>query len=127
MRASRSRLASLPVTALALLVLGSCGGDSPTGSGSEAGPPARVELVSGENQTGTVGVELGSAVVAKVVDEAGHPVKGQLVNFRVASGGGSVFAGSSLTDAQGTARERWTLGTTSPMLWFRPDARIAAW
>lgn len=35
----------------------------------------------------------------------------RLVNFRVTSGGGSVFGGSALTNEQGEARERWTLGS----------------
>jgi hypothetical protein len=38
---------------------------------------------------------------------------GQLVNFHVVSGGGTVFAGSALTDDTGVAREVWTLGTTA--------------
>ncbi len=39
------------------------------------------------------------------------PVKGALVNFRVVTGGGSVFAGAALTNSDGIARDYWTLGS----------------
>jgi hypothetical protein len=94
--------------AAALLALAACSGDS-TGS-AKAGPPARLDVVSGDLQTGSAGVELAQPLVVKVLDANGTPVQGQLVNFRVVSGGGSVFAGSSLTNAQGLAQDRWTLG-----------------
>jgi hypothetical protein len=38
-------------------------------------------------------------------------VKGQIVNFKVTQGGGSVFAGAAISDDGGIARERWTMGT----------------
>jgi alpha-tubulin suppressor-like RCC1 family protein len=75
--------------------------------------PAAVLVVSGDLQTGTVGEELPQPLVVKVVDEAGRPVRDQLVNFRVTSGGGSVFAGSAITNREGIAQERWTLGTVA--------------
>ena len=40
-------------------------------------------------------------------------MRDQLVNFRVIAGGGSVFAGSALTNKDGIAQERWTLGTVA--------------
>jgi hypothetical protein len=43
-------------------------------------------------------------------DGKGHPVKGQLVNFVVVEGGGTVFAGSAITDNKGVAQDYWTLG-----------------
>ncbi|HEX6042400.1 MAG TPA: Ig-like domain-containing protein, partial [Longimicrobium sp.] len=75
--------------------------------------PAAVLVVSGDLQTGTAGQELPQPLVAKVVDEGGRPVRDQLVNFRVVSGGGSVFAGSAITNRDGIAQERWTLGTVA--------------
>jgi adhesin/invasin len=60
-----------------------------------------------------VGQELPAPLVVKVVDANNRPVEGQLVNFKVVSGGGSVFAGAAITNANGEARERWTLGTTT--------------
>jgi hypothetical protein len=75
--------------------------------------PAKVLVVSGDMQFATVGKELAQPLVVRVVDDRNRPVKNQLVNFVVTAGGGSVFAGSSITNAQGEARERWTLGTVA--------------
>lgn len=73
--------------------------------------PASLLIVSGKDQVGIVGTELAQPLVVRVVNDEGDPVPGQLVNFRVTEGGGSVFAGSALTNQQGIAQERWTLGT----------------
>ena len=75
--------------------------------------PFLLQLVSGDQQSGVVGQELADPLVARVVDSASRPITGQLVNFRVVSGGGSVFAGAALTDDSGVVRERWTLGTST--------------
>jgi hypothetical protein len=80
-------------------------------SGLHSGLPAAYLVVSGDNQTATVGTELPAPIVVRVVDSDSNPVAGQIVNFHVVSGGGGVFAGASLTNAAGEARERWTLGT----------------
>ncbi|HYT99947.1 MAG TPA: Ig-like domain-containing protein [Gemmatimonadales bacterium] len=73
--------------------------------------PLSVQIVSGDLQSGPAGKELPNPLVVKVVDATGLPQSGQLVNFRVTSGGGSVFAGAALTSVTGIAQERWTLGT----------------
>ncbi|HEX5872676.1 MAG TPA: Ig-like domain-containing protein, partial [Longimicrobium sp.] len=66
--------------------------------------PASMDIVSGNDQQATVGQELPQPLVVKVVDEQGRPVRNQLVNFRVTAGGGSVFAGSALTNRDGIAQ-----------------------
>lgn len=91
------------------LLAGGCNGEV-VGGGHR---PAEVLVVSGDLQTGTAGQELPQPLVVKVVDDAGRPVRDQLVNFRVIAGGGSVFAGSALTNKDGIAQERWTLGTVA--------------
>jgi hypothetical protein len=96
--------------ALAITLTLGCGKDS-TGPG--IGPPSVVFVVSGENQKATVGTELPAPVVVRVTDDDGNAIAGQLVNFHVVSGNGSLFAGSSITNEQGEARERWTLGTVA--------------
>jgi len=101
MRSSIVSLASLA------LLLAAC--DSATDSG-KAGPPARLDIVSGDAQQAVAGEELPQPLVVKVLDAKGKPVKGQIVNFRVVSGGGSVFAGAAATNDDGIAQERWTLG-----------------
>lgn len=103
-------IGAMVVAALAVAPLMSCG-DS-TGP-HHFGPPATLEVVSGSGDTATVGTELAAPLVARVLDDEGHPVVGQLVSFRVLKGGGSVFAGVSQTNDDGIAQERWTLGTAA--------------
>ena len=85
--------------------------DSPTGEGRNE--PANLQKVGGDEQIGTVGTQLPDPLIVRVVNDAGRPVANQLVNFRVLAGGGSVFAGSALTNSQGIAQELWTLGTST--------------
>ena len=74
-------------------------------------PPAALIVVSGDLQFAVVGTELSAPLVARVVDSSNTPIKGQLVNFRVTAGNGSVFAGAAITNDSGVVQERWTLGT----------------
>lgn len=97
----------MALAALASSIVG-CGG-----ADSGPGRAADMLVVSGAAQTGTVGQELANALVVRGVDANGDPMRGQIVNFHVTSGGGSVFAGAAITDADGLARERWTLGTVA--------------
>ena len=99
----------LPLLAFSVAVA-SCD-DEP--AGPQVGPPAAMVVISGNAQRDTVGQELPGLLVVQVEDENGIPVAGQLVNFVVVSGGGSVFAGSAITNGQGRALERWTLGTVA--------------
>jgi alpha-tubulin suppressor-like RCC1 family protein len=78
-----------------------------------AGPPASMQIVSGDQQSDTVGRQLPQPLVVRVLDSAGLRVAGQIVNFRVTAAGGSVFAGAAITNDSGEARERWTLGTVA--------------
>jgi hypothetical protein len=100
---------SIPRVLLAAAVAGlaACGGDA---TGSKAGPAAHLDAVGGNTQTAPVNTELPQPVVVKVTDARGHVVKGQVVNFVVTAGGGHVFAGTALTNDDGIAQERWTLG-----------------
>src|SRR5690242_12168051 len=96
---------------LALLAIGCGGSTEPSGPKPMA---SAIEVLGGDNQTDTVARELPVAILVRVTDTIGGvvtPLRGQLVNFVVASGGGHVFAGSALTDSLGRAQERWTLGT----------------
>jgi alpha-tubulin suppressor-like RCC1 family protein len=102
------KIASASALLLGLLAA-ACNGEV-VGGGQR---PARVEVVSGDLQSDTVGKEVAQPLVVRVVDERNRPVKNQLVNFVVTAGGGSVFAGAAITNADGEARERWTLGTVA--------------
>ena len=106
----RSLLAA--ATLLALCAGLSC--DSGRSSGLDpVGPPAELELVSGNNQEGEVGTRLPQPLVVRVTDDEGRPIAGQVINFRVVEGNGSVFAGAAQTNAEGIAQELWTLGTST--------------
>ena len=105
------RLARISCTAW-LLAFGFACGDGPT-EPIVAGPPASLEIREGQDQTGVVGAELPTPLRIRVVDANGNPVKGQIVNFVVVAGGGSVFAGAAITSDSGTAVERWTLGAST--------------
>src|SRR5437016_8868324 len=104
------RLSSLARVA-GLLVLASC--IAPVDTDQAVGPLS-LSVVSGNNQSGPPGTELPNPIVALVEDSRGNAVKGQIVNFRVVSGGGSVFAGAAITGADGIVQERWTLGLSGP-------------
>ena len=93
------------------IALPSCN-DSPTET-QGVGAPAALDIVAGDAQEGVVGTELANPLVVRVEDANGLPVVGQLVNFRVTAGGGSVFAGSAITNALGIVQDRWTLGTST--------------
>ena len=81
----------------------------PTDSNQITGP-LTMSVVSGDGQQGVPGSELPDPLVARVEDARGRPVAGQIVNFRVVSGGGSVFAGAAISNRSGLVQERWTLG-----------------
>lgn len=87
----------------AVVLLPSCSGD-PTG-------PSRysLEIVSGANQTDTVGALLPQPLVVRVREPNGRAAAGEVVTFVPAFGSGTVSAGSVTTDAQGLAQVRWTL------------------
>lgn len=93
---------------IALLALG-CG-DSSSGLDFRL---ATVDIVDGDDQSGIVGRELPEALRVVALNGDGSPLPGQVLNFRVVSGGGSVFAGAASTNADGVAQERWTLGTST--------------
>lgn len=99
------RLAIAGSLGLALLVQFACDHASTA--------PARdglaLDVVSGNGQTGVVGTQLAPLIVK--VTNTGNPVAGQVLNFRVVAGSGSVYGGTELTDSHGIAQELWTLGT----------------
>ena len=74
------------------------------------GGPVTFSIVAGDLQVAPAGSELPQTLVARVTNQDGDPLQGQVVNFRVVVGGGSVFAGSGASNSQGIVQERWTLG-----------------
>lgn len=105
------RLLVAGCTVPAVVTLASC--DDPVTA--EASAPLSLSIVSGGDQTGAVGEELPDRLVVRLTQQAGRhtlPVVRHLVNFRVVSGGGSMFAGAALTDLNGLAQDYLTLGPT---------------
>src|SRR5689334_4382965 len=94
-----------------LLVLASCA--TPVDSDQAVGSLS-LSVVSGNNQTVPPGTELPNPLVARVEDSRGRAVGGQIVNFVVVSGGGSVFAGAAISGRDGIVQERWTVGSSGP-------------
>lgn len=76
------------------------------------GVAARVELVSGDNQSATAGSPLPDSLVMRALDASGNPVAGVTVTWSV-TGGGSVSAPGTVTRADGTSGILRVLGTTA--------------
>jgi hypothetical protein len=97
---------------LAAALLTGCAGDSPTGGGKKQPvTPAQITVASGNEQKGTVGVELSSPLVVRVTGSDGKPMAGATVTWAVTGGDGSVASASATIDAAGQASAKWTLGT----------------
>jgi hypothetical protein len=78
---------------------------------------SQIRLVSGNNQTGTIGSVLPAALVVSLTDTLGGPVPNKQVVFKVTQNDGLLSSGGTPaptvlinTDAQGQARVSWTLG-----------------
>jgi len=67
----------------------------------------------GGGQSGPVGATLPRALVVQAIDPLGNPIQGRTVNWRIASGGGTIAAPEPATDLGGFAGAVWTLGTTA--------------
>lgn len=80
----------------------------------------RIELVSGDNQTGQINTTLLNPLVVQLSDASGNPVSGRNVNFRVLRGDGIINTTTETgrninitSDTQGQAQVDFTLGTRS--------------
>jgi hypothetical protein len=94
-----------------MLGLASCGGDELLLPSS--GQPAKISVVRGDGQAGTVGQPLGDSLVVVVTDPENRPVEGVKVAF-VAPAGAALAPGDTVvTGTDGRAAVAYTLGTTS--------------
>jgi hypothetical protein len=72
---------------------------------------ASVVVFEGADQIGLVGFALNTPPAVRVLDQVGDPFPGATVDFQVETGGGSITAGSTVSDANGVARVgSWTIG-----------------
>lgn len=77
----------------------------------DAGAPAAIELVAGDDQTAVVGQPVPVPPSVRVLDAEGTPLPGIPVTFTVTKGGGSVAGETPLTGTDGVASvDAWRLG-----------------
>jgi trimeric autotransporter adhesin len=78
---------------------------------AQAGPAARLEVVSGDRQSGTIGEPLPVSIVVRSVDSFGNAVAGTAVTWLAEFESGTVGPSPVSTDASGQASATWRLGT----------------
>jgi adhesin/invasin len=77
-----------------------------------SGAPVQLSLSAGDGQVAVTGSSVPVRPAVIVYDQFDNPVPDVAVEFSVSMGGGSVLAGSQVTDGSGTARVgSWTLGS----------------
>src|SRR3954454_11788799 len=88
------------------------------------GAPARIEIVSGNEQQARVSSPLDSLLIVKVSDSQGRPVAGVTVDFVLVDdhGGGSVAPASDVTTAEGPAGTQIAMGSLAGPL--NGEARV---
>lgn len=74
--------------------------------------PDKLEIFAGNNQISEFGKALGKALEVKVIDDAGKALSGVEVKWNIKSGGGTLAASTSVSDANGIAKNTWTLGAS---------------
>jgi hypothetical protein len=77
---------------------------------AEAAAPAGISPASLQAQQGRRKSDVGSAPVVHIVDRYGNPVRDVSVAWQVTAGEGQVEAPITLSDVDGNATIRWTLG-----------------
>ncbi len=75
--------------------------------------PAQISRVSGDGQTGTVGLALADSLVVIVRDVYGNAAGGVNVGWAVTAGAGGLSAATVTTSAAGRAAVAWTIGTAA--------------
>jgi adhesin/invasin len=76
-----------------------------------AGPPSKMVVNAGDNQSVAAGAPVPTPPSVKVTDAGDNPIANVAVTFAVVSGGGSITGGSATTNASGIATVgSWTLG-----------------
>ncbi|MEP7227740.1 MAG: Ig-like domain-containing protein [Gemmatimonadales bacterium] len=98
---------------VALAVLAGCGGNDLVLPGS--GTAADLELVNGDNQTGSPRSPLAQPLQVKVVDDRGDPLSGHTVAFALDTDapGARLDPESARSSRGGIAQSQWTLGASS--------------
>jgi hypothetical protein len=80
---------------------------------TEPAVAATLTIAQGNQQAAPAGRELPVPIMLRVRSSTGQPMKGVPVSFTVVAGGGSVDPATVLSDANGEARSKWTLGAAA--------------
>ena len=72
--------------------------------------PAALVALAGNAQSGTLGQPLTDSIDVRLTDAFANPIAGATIAFSIVSGGGGIAPATAVTDANGRARARWTLG-----------------
>lgn len=109
--------------AVFLVLLTTCSDSGPISPDLSDIPDGLVfTIIAGDQQQWLAGYELPDPIVVQATDSKGKPVKEALVNFRVTGGGGSVFAGSAITNDKGIAQDYWAIGPEPGENWLEVRA-----
>jgi hypothetical protein len=73
-------------------------------------PPARIEMVQGDDQRGPPGTALPDPLIVRVTDSTGSPLAGQAVTWTVNGGGGAIDPVTEASNAEGLVFAQWILG-----------------
>ena len=80
---------------------------------SDAPKPHLLGMISGDGQTAAAGTALPQPLIVIVIDQYGGVAANVTVTWAIASGGGSLSAASTTTDANGTTSVTYTTGPTT--------------
>ncbi len=75
--------------------------------------PAVMSIVSGNNQSATVGNALPNPLVVRVANAANQAIPNVVVSWTVTQGGGTLGSATSTTNAQGQASNTYTAGAAA--------------
>ena len=95
------------------LVTGASGSPATFTENVRAAPASRLIIVGGDGQSGKAGTALAQLLVVQVTDASGNPVAGVTVTFAAGTGGGTISASSTTSDANGQVSAKVVLAATS--------------
>jgi pectate lyase len=78
--------------------------------------PANLVAVAGDGQAGAVGSTLPGELIVRAVNESGQGVPNVEIQFAAQPHNGTLDPGSAVTDQEGRARTRWTLGAAAGVM-----------
>lgn len=77
------------------------------------GPPSKITVIQGNNQTGKPGAAVSLPLVGLVTDSAGTPIANASVTWKVTKGSATLSNSSTTTDTNGRATTNVTFGQTA--------------